>query len=74
MMMNRMMNDENAMSMGGGASPKELTYNPGVSDFATTQRQQNPTVVKSAQVELITICDKPEGVSFKRVSDIKEAA
>ena len=65
---------ENAMSMGGGATPKKLACSSVVSDFATTQRRQNPTVVKSAQVELITICDKCEGVSFKRVSDVKEAA
>ena len=56
------------------ALSEELASSSVVADFATTQRQQNPTGAKFAQVELITICDEPEGVSFKRVSDVKEAA
>ena len=51
-----------------------LASNSVVSDFATTQRQKNSTIAKSAQVELITNCDKPEGLLLKRVSDVKEAA
>ena len=56
------------------ALSEELACNPVVSDFATTQRQKNSTIAKSAQVELITNCDKPEGLLLKRVSDVKEAA
>ena len=56
------------------ALSEEFASSSVVADFATTQRQQNPTGAKFAQVELITICDEPEGVSFKRVSDVKEAA
>ena len=56
------------------ALSEELASNSVVSDFATTQRQKNSTIAKSAQVELITNCDKPEGLLLKRVSDVKEAA
>ena len=45
-----------------------------VADFATTQRHQNQTSARFAQVELITNCDKPEGLLLKRASDVKEAA
>ena len=51
-----------------------LASNSVVSDFATTQHQQNPTIAKSAQVELITNCDKLEGLLLKQFSDVKEAA
>ena len=53
--------------------PEALACSSVVSEFATTQHQQNPTIAKSAQVELIR-CDKPEGLLLKRVSDVKEAA
>ena len=56
------------------ALSEELASNPVVSDFATTQPPQCPTVAKSAQVELITNCDKPEGLLLKQFSDVKEAA
>ena len=56
------------------AVSEELASNSAVSDFATTQHQQNPTIAKSAQVELITNCDKTEGLLLKQFSDVKEAA
>jgi hypothetical protein len=56
------------------ALSEELASNSVVSDFATTQPPQCPTVAKSAQVELITNCDKPEGLLLKQFSDVKEAA
>ena len=56
------------------ALSEELACSSVVADFATTQRQQNPTSAKFAQVELITICDKLEGLVLKRASDVKEAA
>ena len=56
------------------ALSEELASNSVVSDFATTQPPQCPTVAKSAQVELITNCDNPEGLLLKQFSDVKEAA
>ena len=53
---------------------EELVCSSVGADFATTLRQKNSTIAKSAQVELITNCDKPEGLLLKRVSDVKEAA
>lgn len=56
------------------ALSEELACSSVVADFATTQYQQNPTSAKFAQVELITICDKLEGLVLKWASDVKEAA
>ena len=57
------------------ALSEELASNSVVSDFATTQqRPRNLTIARSAQVELVTICDKTEGLLLKRASDVKEAA
>ena len=56
------------------ALSEELACSSVVAKFATTQRQQNPTSAKFAQVELITICDNLEGLVLKQASDVKEAA
>ena len=56
------------------ALSEELASSSVVSNFATTQQLQYPSVAKSAQVRLITNCDNSEEPLSKRVSDVKEVA